>query len=230
MKKRLNFTLVELAVIVSIIAVFALIFSGCNNSKEKKEKEEMERAHRISCRNNLRQIGIAFELYAASNDGHLPAGPAFAGKELTEKDFYTASGRAGGFELLRTGDFLGDYKVYVCPSSSVEEGRSGDSLSWSKAGSGSGKPNLSYAYHPGMVNGDSIATGKPGSGVCADLTGDAGVDANDGKPNHTNFGNILYLDGHVQGYDGAGWFSPENAGYPNYKVGSKAAIFPNTLR
>ena len=78
--------------------------------------------------------------------------------------------------------------------------------------------------------GDIVTPLVPGSGVCADLTGDAGVDSNNGNANHTRFGNILFLDGHVDGFDGLGWFSPERAGYPCHPVGSKEAIVPNTLR
>ena len=225
MKRKSDFTLVELAVIVAIVAIFALMSSGCFLQTQR------ERAHRINCASNLKQIGTALELYSITYDSRLPDGPAPIGESgvLTERDFYTAGGRAGGFELLRANDCLTDYLVYVCPSSSVKEGKGNESLSWSKAGSGSGKPNLSYAYQAGMTKGDSYETGRPDSGVCADLTGDAGVDANGGKPNHKEFGNILFLDGHVKGFDGPGWFSPANAGYPDYRVGT-AVMVPNTLR
>ena len=229
MKRKSDFTLVELAIIIAIVAIFALMWSGCFL------RSPFESKHRTSCTNNLKQIGTALELYSISNDSRMPGGPAPIGESsvLTEKDFYTAGGRAGGFELLRVNDNLTDYKIFVCPSTSVTEGKGNESLSWSKEGSGSGKPNLSYAYHAGMTKGDSSMTGKPASGVCGDLTGTAGsttVGSNGGAPNHSKFGNILFLDGHVKGFDGLGWFSPANTGYPVYKGGNGGAMTPNTLR
>ena len=221
MKRRSDFTLVELAILIVIFAMFAIVFCGCG-------KGPFERRHRLDCANNLKQIGTALELYSISNDGRLPAGPALVGADSVEDADFYGGGRAGGFELLRFNDNLTDYKVYVCPSSSTSEGKGTQSLSWTDAGNTGNKATASYAYAPNLNKGDGPA-GKPGSGVCADLTGDSGVNSNGGAANHSKFGNILFLDGHVKGYDGLGWFSPERAGYPMYKKGDKIMI-PNTLR
>lgn len=226
MKRRKDFTLVELVIVIAIFTVLGVMFSGCVLSTAR------ERAHRQSCICNLKQIGVALRMYSNDFDGKLPNGPASAGNVndvLGEEDFYTAYGRAGGFELLRQNGYLSDYLVYVCPSTGVKSGKGGDGLSWSNKGSGSGRANVTYAYQAGFRDGDSSDFGRPESGVCADLTGDAGVDANDGKPNHKKFGSILYLDGHVRGFDGPGWFSPASAGYPDYRTGTRIMV-TNTLR
>ena len=224
MRKKQRFFLGELVLVTMVLPLFAaMLLPALQRAREA--------AHQRSCTANLKQIGTALEMYAGANRDRQPAGPAEVGTGLVDAvDFYSARGRAGGFELLRGNGYLEDYVVYVCPSTSVPAGRGTDSLSWSNGGSGSGRANLSYGYQPGMIKGDSTATGRPGSGVCADLTGDAGVDSNNGSANHTRFGNILFLDGHVTGFDGLGWFSPERAGYPCHPVGSKEAIVPNTLR
>ena len=226
MKKSRGFTLIELLVVIAIIAILAaLLLPALQRARES--------ANQSNCKGNLNQIGKALRMYSNDYDGVFPDGPApdsTSDGKYDVGDFY-GKGRCGGFELLRINGYLVDYAVYVCPSTSVTTGNKIQSLSWSNAGAGTGnQANLSYGYHAGMSEKNQAKTGLSGSGISADLTGDTGVDANGGAANHTKFGNILFLDGHVKGFAGAGWFSPENSGYPKYAKGDEGAMAPNTLR
>lgn len=65
-RQRLAFTLVELLTVVAIIGVLAAIVIG-SVSKIR------DSARRSQCSSNLRQLGAAFNLYAADNRGVYPA-------------------------------------------------------------------------------------------------------------------------------------------------------------
>jgi len=61
------FTLIEILVTVTIIAILAaMVLPAINRAKEK--------AREVSCMNNLKQLGIILLLYAEDNDDWLPPG------------------------------------------------------------------------------------------------------------------------------------------------------------
>ncbi len=62
-----GFTLIELLVVIGIIAVLAaLLFPVFAAARNK--------AHAAQCQSNLKQIGLAIEMYASDWDGHFPFG------------------------------------------------------------------------------------------------------------------------------------------------------------
>ena len=119
MRGNRAFTLIELLVVIAVIALLMAILIPVLRSAR-------ERAQRVVCLSNLRQLTLAWVAYAEDNDGKLVYGSAF-GNQADE--IYTLKGWCGRAflipksrsELIENPDkgalwpYLRDVDVYRCP-------------------------------------------------------------------------------------------------------------------
>lgn len=154
--KKTGFTLIELLVVIAIIGTLAaMLLPALVRARES--------ARRVSCSNNLRQMGLSMRMYADERAGRFPCIQPYVGDYCDEKNKGV---------LMFTGlpmfpEYLSDERVLVCPSGafSSEEHKGGrwnrpDGVGGSRI-DGSVNPclfdQLSYFYTGWIIKSEWIA-------------------------------------------------------------------------
>ncbi|OHB53742.1 MAG: hypothetical protein A2Y12_18860 [Planctomycetes bacterium GWF2_42_9] len=106
---KLGFTLVELLVVISIIAVLLSILMPAL-SKVRKQ------AQSVVCCTNLKQVGLGMHLYTrANNDTFMK----YYGESISEKAWFTRLVKDGKLYSDNIIEYVSGYGVFFCPSYTI---------------------------------------------------------------------------------------------------------------
>ena len=202
-QRTAGLTLIELLVIIAIIAFFvAMIHTPSSHAKSK--------AQRISCVNNLKQVGLGFRVWASDHDEKFPMEVSFT--------------NGGAMETLASGDLVSVFevmsnelntpKILYCPADyslkiqASAFGRTSRSVHGYASIPFSGNSNVTYFVGmdaktnlpSAFLSGDDnflVGTNAAKSGILS-LTTNSPVAWS--KTRHEKQGNIGLADGSVQGF------------------------------
>ena len=128
-RKEREFTLIELLVVIAIIGILAaMLLPALSMARES--------ARKISCTNNLKQIGLSLRMYS----------------NVYEEAFPSQAGRTGLQELATNG-FLENTQVYLCPSTTD----GGSAMTTTDI-----ETSSSYCYGGGMSEASSVDSSLAG--------------------------------------------------------------------
>lgn len=178
------FTLIELLVVIAIIAILAALLLPVLSAAKKRAKS-------IQCVNDVRQIGIAFNLYAQDNNDHL----------MQRYYGVNTNGVSIGYDELlvpyitRSNTLTNDARIFVCPSQLQSDypHQPGYGMNWYY-------DNVNVSSIPDQS--DTILVAET---LGPDDTGSHRADRDSvslgelDSERHTSQANYLFLDNHVTG-------------------------------
>jgi type II secretory pathway pseudopilin PulG len=186
-QRERGLTLVELLVIIGVIAIMAiLVYPGGQKDKD--------RALRIQCLNNLKQIGLATRVWEGDNGGKYPW--SIPGTNGGTMEFVTSSNEWRHFQVMS--NELSTPRVLVCPADVRSHVHATNFTDFNNS-------NMSFfinldcsrSNQDAILSGDhNLTNGTPIRNGILELTTNNPVGWT--AEMHKNVGNLLLSDGSVQ--------------------------------
>ncbi|MBU0476966.1 DUF1559 domain-containing protein [bacterium] len=192
-----GFTLLELLVVIGVITLLAsMLLPALMKAREM--------ARRIKCVSNLKQIGLAFQIYADDYDGHPPVSSSGAPSYITWNESLIENGYLPGDSSAGAYPPTG---VFQCPSETSSTCSGGSS--WQGTHYGTNK-RISYAtpsdagfknvklYRVRYPSATYLIGDSGGGGGTNPVYVNAGADTNKPDLRHSDGWNVIFVDGHVE--------------------------------
>ncbi len=197
-----RFTLIELLVVIAIIAILASMLLPALNQAREKAKE-------IKCKANMKQIGLAFVMYNADNNGFFPRlwgpYPGYSGSLFWMGSIakYVHVDPASQPNAKMS-------KVFDCPSNTVNNPAHRDAMTYAAVAPPAGYI-WSYAYHYWLQVGywnakntqvkwpskTMVAVESLGSNGVSPYGTVAGQNLPGNRHNNGKRATVAFIDGHV---------------------------------
>ncbi|HEX9997421.1 MAG TPA: prepilin-type N-terminal cleavage/methylation domain-containing protein [Abditibacterium sp.] len=210
-RARRGFTLVEMLVVISVIALLAAIMFPVFGRVR-------EGGRRTACNNNLRQLGLGFTQYRQDHNGRFPGagqyqkwaagGHWISGQpntpvaDINTKEPVADAASPTGFKTANVEkgaiySYVKEPKTYSCPSNATAE-----------------KKLFSYSMNCAIAGMSDVRVKEPANIIllvdeekandgylytAGKLTG-GGTSTDELTQRHNTSGNILFVDGHVKAY------------------------------